>query len=128
MFLANCHLMTSWLPALEKIVEGLENAANAAAAGGGGSGSGGSGSGGSGGAPHPNFRLWLSSNPTEAFPISILQVGIWALAAQTACGHNADCAPLAEAAPATFASFPVLQSPHATIHTITPTAWHQDDD
>lgn len=23
-FLANCHLMTSWLPALDKIIEGLE--------------------------------------------------------------------------------------------------------
>jgi dynein heavy chain len=61
-FLANCHLMASWLPALEKIVEGLE-------AGGGGSGGKG------GGSPHPDFRLWLSSAPSEAFPIGLLQVG-----------------------------------------------------
>jgi len=68
-FLANCHLMTSWLPTLDKIIEGLETAASSAAAGaGGGSGSG------AGAAPHASFRLWLSSNPSEAFPISILQV------------------------------------------------------
>lgn len=54
-FLANCHLMTSWLPTLAKIVEGLEAGAGAAA-------------------PHERFRLWLSSSPREAFPITILQV------------------------------------------------------
>ncbi len=52
-FLANCHLMTSWLPALDKIVEGLE-----------------------GKKPHPDFRLWLSSSPSPLFPIAILQRGI----------------------------------------------------
>lgn len=52
-FLANCHLMTSWLPNLEKIIEGLENAK-----------------------PHERFRLWLSSNPSPDFPISILQRGL----------------------------------------------------
>lgn len=52
-FLANCHLMTSWLPTLEKIIEGLENAN-----------------------PHERFRLWLSSNPSPDFPISILQRGL----------------------------------------------------
>eukprot|EP00899_Mesostigma_viride_P014884 jgi/Mesvir1/23397/Mv21091-RA.2 len=52
-FLANCHLMTSWLPTLDKIIRGLEHAR-----------------------PHENFRLWLSSNPTAAFPISILQRGM----------------------------------------------------
>jgi dynein heavy chain len=56
-FLANCHLMTSWLPTLAKIVEGLEGGAGAAA-------------------PHERFRLWLSSSPSEAFPISILQVRV----------------------------------------------------
>lgn len=55
-FLANCHLMTSWLPQLDKVLEGLETAGN-------------------GHQPHERFRLWLSSSPTEAFPISILQVG-----------------------------------------------------
>ena len=52
-FLANCHLMTSWLPALEKIVEGLPARK-----------------------PHANFRLWLSSSPSPAFPIAILQRGL----------------------------------------------------
>ena len=52
-FLANCHLMTRWLPTLEKILQELE-AKN----------------------PHPDFRLWLSSNPSPLFPMSILQRGI----------------------------------------------------
>lgn len=52
-FLANCHLMTSWLPALEKIVESLPARK-----------------------PHANFRLWLSSSPSPAFPIAILQRGL----------------------------------------------------
>ena len=52
-FLANCHLMTSWLPALQKIIEGFEVQK-----------------------PHANFRLWLSSSPSEHFPIAILQRGI----------------------------------------------------
>ena len=52
-FLANCHLMTSWLPALQKIIEGFEVQK-----------------------PHANFRLWLSSSPSEQFPIAILQRGI----------------------------------------------------
>jgi dynein heavy chain len=52
-FLANCHLSLSWMPSLSKIVElFLINK------------------------PHPDFRLWLSSDPTPFFPISILQQGI----------------------------------------------------
>jgi len=51
-FLANCHLMTSWLPDLDAIIEAFSLP---------------------GSAPHPNFRLWLSSNPSDRFPISILQ-------------------------------------------------------
>ncbi|KAA0188249.1 Dynein heavy chain axonemal, partial [Fasciolopsis buskii] len=53
-FLANCHLSLSWMPQLDKIVEqlGLEKET------------------------HPEFRLWLSSSPNPAFPISILQAGI----------------------------------------------------
>jgi dynein heavy chain len=50
-FLANCHLSIAWLPDLEKIVEGYEIKQ----------------------APHPNFRLWLSSDPDPRFPISLLQ-------------------------------------------------------
>jgi len=52
-FLANCHLMLSWLPSLEKIIENFANEN-----------------------PHQNFRLWLSSSPHPKFPIAILQGGI----------------------------------------------------
>lgn len=52
-FLANCHLMTSWLPTLDKIIEGFESKQ-----------------------PHENFRLWLSSSPSPQFPIAILQRGL----------------------------------------------------
>jgi dynein heavy chain len=52
-FLANAHLSLSWMPRLAKIVETMETDA-----------------------PHPDFRLWLSSSPTPSFPISILQAGI----------------------------------------------------
>ena len=52
-FLANCHLMLSWLPELQKIIERFEDSA-----------------------PHERFRLWLSSNPTPHFPLAILQRGL----------------------------------------------------
>ncbi|PVD19154.1 hypothetical protein C0Q70_21718 [Pomacea canaliculata] len=52
-FLANCHLSLSWMPALDKLVEQLQVEE-----------------------PHPEFRLWLSSSPHPQFPISILQQGI----------------------------------------------------
>jgi len=65
-FLANCHLMLSWMPKLEKVLE--EFAAIAAAA------EGGAGAGSPGAASlHPDFRLFLSSDPSPHFPISILQ-------------------------------------------------------
>lgn len=52
-FLANCHLMVSWLVELEKIIDDIceQN-------------------------PHRDFRLWLSSVPTPDFPIGILQHSI----------------------------------------------------
>jgi dynein heavy chain len=52
-FLANCHLMLSWMPTLEKTIETYIE-----------------------GRPHPNFRLWLSSSPDPQFPITVLQRGI----------------------------------------------------
>mmetsp|Transcript_3653 Transcript_3653/g.6221 ORF Transcript_3653/g.6221 Transcript_3653/m.6221 type:complete len:1261 (+) Transcript_3653:2172-5954(+) len=52
-FLANCHLMLSWMPELEKIIATYR-----------------------GGTPHPDFRLWLSCAPAPTFPIAILQQGL----------------------------------------------------
>jgi len=52
-FLANCHLMLSWMPTLEKMIGSLVE-----------------------GNPNPKFRLWLSSSPDPQFPIAILQRGI----------------------------------------------------
>uniref|UniRef100_A0A0G4IFQ9 AAA+ ATPase domain-containing protein n=1 Tax=Chromera velia CCMP2878 TaxID=1169474 RepID=A0A0G4IFQ9_9ALVE len=46
--LQNCHLLTSWLKTLEKILEGLQK-------------------------PHTDFRLWLTTLPTPEFPLGILQ-------------------------------------------------------
>ena len=53
-FLANCHLCLSWMPKLDKLIEQLQGNDTT----------------------HKDFRLWLSSSPTPAFPISILQSGI----------------------------------------------------
>jgi dynein heavy chain len=52
-FLANCHLSLSWMPALDKIVEQLQTDP-----------------------VHKDFRLWLSSSPHPNFPIAILQSSI----------------------------------------------------
>jgi dynein heavy chain len=54
-FLANAHLSMSWLPDLEKFVEQLSLRKTP---------------------PHPNFRLWLSSDPSPRFPISLLQQSV----------------------------------------------------
>ncbi len=54
-FLANCHLSISWMPALEKIIEHFCAMTSK---------------------PNPAFRLWLSSKPNDKFPISILQAAI----------------------------------------------------
>jgi len=46
--LQNCHLLVKWLFELEKEIEKLVK-------------------------PHPDFRLWLTTEPTNSFPIGILQ-------------------------------------------------------
>ena len=46
--LQNCHLLTKWLKDLEKELEQITK-------------------------PNPDFRLWLTTEPTDNFPLSILQ-------------------------------------------------------
>ena len=46
--LQNCHLLPKWLKDLEKILEKVLD-------------------------PHPDFRLWLTTEPTDKFPLGILQ-------------------------------------------------------
>lgn len=47
--LQNCHLLTSWLRELEKLVEKYTLR------------------------PNPQFRLWMTSDPTNKFPVGLLQ-------------------------------------------------------
>ena len=51
--LANCHLLQSWLPTLQKIIDELDPKTT-----------------------NDKFRLWLTSMPCAAFPVGILQNGI----------------------------------------------------
>lgn len=51
LMLQNCHLLTKWLRELEKKLEQITK-------------------------PHPDFRLWLTTDPSDAFPIGILQKSV----------------------------------------------------
>jgi dynein heavy chain len=59
--LQNCHLLPRWLKTLEKTLERLHK-------------------------PHKDFRLWLTSEPTDKFPLGILQSSLKVTAGTHATG------------------------------------------
>ncbi|KAL8274015.1 hypothetical protein Esti_002104 [Eimeria stiedai] len=67
--LQNCHLARSWMPELHKVVECLGTSSEAACK----ATAGGEGSSSKEVYVHPNFRLFLTSQPADFFPVSVLQ-------------------------------------------------------
>jgi dynein heavy chain len=53
--LQNCHLLPKWLKQLEKVLEKVLDKAVK---------------------PHKDFRLWLTTEPTDTFPLGVLQRGL----------------------------------------------------
>jgi dynein heavy chain, axonemal len=52
--LQNCHLSVSWLPRLSEVLESVQGSDDT----------------------HPEYRLWLTSNPSKDFPVSVLQQSV----------------------------------------------------
>jgi dynein heavy chain len=67
--LQNCHVLPRWLRTLEKLLERLAK-------------------------PHKDFRLWLTSEPTDEFPLGILQNSLKVCAlsvCEFVCGGGGAC-------------------------------------
>jgi len=67
LMLQNCHLLVQWLKDLEKSLERISK-------------------------PHPDFRLWLTTDPTKGFPIGILQKSLKVWLLQTPRSSSPVCA------------------------------------